>query len=351
MKVLVTGFQWFGDLVPFVVRALTGLADEVAVVSTNKDVLVLRRRSLLDRLEKIPVVGGSAAWRWSGALERRAMVQANEAFRREVDRFRPDVVLSILCWGEPLTAESLGYASGARRVGWLMDDPFSYQGSRLEKLLSAFDDLYSPDDSWSDNVELVTGRRPVWLPCGADPDSHRPIAAEQLDPDLKGHIVYVGSSGAGHPMAALRRALLDSLEGLPLAVFGDDGWRKSGRFIAGCYRGGPVSTERANAIYASGAMALNFHHPQFHRGTSLRTFALCCSGVLQLVDWRDGLDRWFVPGKELETFRRPAELRALAERYLADPAAAARIGAAGRARVLTEHTYRHRLESMFGKAQ
>jgi spore maturation protein CgeB len=49
---------------------------------------------------------------------------------------------------------------------------------------------------------------------------------------------------------------------------------------------------------------------------------------------------------ELETFRTPRELRSLTERYLADPAAAARIGAAGRRRVLGEHTYRHRVAAM-----
>jgi spore maturation protein CgeB len=49
---------------------------------------------------------------------------------------------------------------------------------------------------------------------------------------------------------------------------------------------------------------------------------------------------------ELETFRTPRELRSLTERYLADPTAAARIGAAGRRRVLAEHTYRHRVAAM-----
>jgi spore maturation protein CgeB len=347
VKVLVTGFEWFGDLVPFVVRALSGLATSVAVVPTNTDVLIRHRAASLDSLEAIPLVGHSAAGRWRSKLARDGDREVNDAFRREVERFKPDVVLSILCWGEPLTSDSLACASGATRIGWLMDDPFGYEGSRLENLLTSFDRLYSPDDGWSDNIERMTGRRPDWLPCGADPESHHPVDASRQESELAGHVVYVGSSCVGHPAGAFRRALLESLEGVPLAIFGDTGWKSLGGSFARSYRGGPVSSERANVIYGSGAIALNFHHPQFRRGTSLRTFALCGAGAFQVVDWRDGLDRWLTPGVELVTFRTPAELRGIVDRYLAEPAERARIAAAGRTRVLAEHTYRHRLQTMF----
>jgi spore maturation protein CgeB len=140
--------------------------------------------------------------------------------------------------------------------------------------------------------------------------------------------------------------LIESLKGLPVAIFGDPAWKEAGAFAASCYRGGPVTTERANLIYASGAIALNFHHPQFRRGTSLRTFALCAAGAFQLADWREGLDRWLTPGVDLETFRTPDELRSLAERYLADAPGRRRIADAGQRRVLTEHTYAHRLATM-----
>ena len=350
MKVLVTGFEWFGDLVPFVVRALNTMAHEVTVVPTNRDVLITQRGATLKRLRAIPLVGGSLSGRLQTTLARDGMARVNDLFRREVDRFRPDVVLSILCWGEPLSAESLAYASGSRRIGWLMDDPFGYQESRIDALLSAYDRLYSLDESWSDNVQRMTGTCPKWLPCGADPESHHPLDPSMLDRDLAGHIVYVGSSSIGHPNGTFRQSLLASLEGLPLAIYGDEGWRRLGGFLSRSYRGGPVCSERANTIYASGAIAMNLHHAQFRHGTSLRTFALCCSGAFQLVDWRDGLDRWFMPGLELETFRTPCELREKAERYLADPAGRTRIAAAGRARVLAEHTYRHRLTKMLTDA-
>ncbi len=346
MKILLTGFEWFGDLVPFVARALEALDVEVSVVPTNRDVAMKPRAAALKNLGAVPVVGRSLSGRLRSRLTVEGVRQVNDSFCREVDRFSPDVVLSILCWGEPLTRESLERASGATRIGWLMDDPFAYQESRLDALLASFDRLYSPDDSWSDTVELMTGRRPCWLPCGADPTSHYPLDDSSLDRNLAGHIVYVGSSCEGHPAGTYRRALLEALDGFPLAIFGDEGWRRAGGFLAESYRGGPVASDRANVIYASGAIALNLHHTQFHRGTSLRTFALCCSGAFQLVDWRDGLDRWLMPGVDLETFRGPAELRQQASRYLADATARARIAASGRRRTLAEHTYAHRLRAM-----
>jgi hypothetical protein len=350
VKVLVTGFDWFGDLVPFVVHALDEIGEETSVVLTSRDLLIRTHAAALSRIQTVPIVGPSVAGRWRSRLTQQAVSHINDQFRREVDRLHPDFVLSILCWGDPLSAESLAYASRARRIGWLMDDPFGHAESRLDRLLNAFDRLYSPDDGWSDSIERMTGTRPVWLPCGADPRSQRPLDPSDLDPELTDYIVYVGSSCVDHPTGSFRRALLESLKGLPLAIFGDAGWKRYGGFVAASYRGGPVDSARANVIYASSAIALNFHHPQFRRGTSLRTFALCCSGAFQLADWRDGLDRWLTPGVELETFRTPAELRTLAERYLADATGRRRIAAAGRARVLAEHTYQHRLRLMFNNA-
>jgi hypothetical protein len=351
VKVLVTGFEWVGDLVPFVLRALSDLGHDAVAVPTNRDVLIRPRQHMLERVGRLPALGASLAGRLRTRLARDGEAHINDRFRSEFDRFKPDVVLSLLCWGDPLTPESLVHGSAAFRIGWLMDDPFGYEGSRLDGLLFAFDRLYSVDDGWSDNVERMTGRRPGWLPCGADTHSHGGTATAAIDHDLEGHIVYVGSSCSGHPAGTYRQALLANLTGLPLAIFGDDGWRRATADVAAAYRGGPVSSERANVIYASGAIALNFHHPQFRRGTSLRTFALCCAGAFQIVDWRDGLDCWLRSGFELETFRTPAELRALAERYLSDPSARARIAGAGRRRVLAEHTYRHRVAEILTHAR
>ena len=129
MRILVTGFDWLGDLVPFVVRALAGMNHVVSVVSTNPDTLVRQNADLLKRLNDLPLAGKTLAGRWHSRLARGASSHVGEVFRAHVDEFQPDVVLSILCWGEPLTADVLAHASRATKIGWLMDDPFGYRAA------------------------------------------------------------------------------------------------------------------------------------------------------------------------------------------------------------------------------
>ena len=88
---------------------------------------------------------------------------------------------------------------------------------------------------------------------------------------------------------------------------------------------------------------MNIHHPQFRVGTSLRTFAIGAAGAFQLVDWRPGLERFFVPDEEIVTYQTADELRAKASYYLANESARQRIARAGHERVLREHTYAHRI--------
>jgi len=51
-------------------------------------------------------------------------------------------------------------------------------------------------------------------------------------------------------------------------------------------------------------------------------------------------------GDAVVTYRTPAELRAHVERLLADPAERAERAARGRAAVLSDHTFRHRVDAL-----
>jgi spore maturation protein CgeB len=55
----------------------------------------------------------------------------------------------------------------------------------------------------------------------------------------------------------------------------------------------------------------------------------------------------FEPGREVAFFRDPAEVPELVRRYLDHPAERERIVAAARRRILAEHTYEHRLDTLF----
>ena len=79
---------------------------------------------------------------------------------------------------------------------------------------------------------------------------------------------------------------------------------------------------------------------------SVRLFEAAACGVPVVSDWWEGLDQFFLPGKEILVARDAAEvLQHLAD---TDEERRAELGAAARARVLAEHTAEHRAVELEG---
>jgi len=71
-------------------------------------------------------------------------------------------------------------------------------------------------------------------------------------------------------------------------------------------------------------------------------------GGWQLIEYRPAISQCFEPERELLIFRTYEELLESIQRARTAPKEMQRIRAAGARRVLAEHTYRHRLEVIFG---
>ena len=65
-----------------------------------------------------------------------------------------------------------------------------------------------------------------------------------------------------------------------------------------------------------------------------------------MVDAVGGREGLLVPGEEVAVYHSPEEARDLAAYYLGHPAERMGIATRGRARVLREHTYVHRMRTM-----
>jgi spore maturation protein CgeB len=224
-----------------------------------------------------------------------------------------------------------------------MDDPFGNGGS-LATLIGSFERVFAVDGSWVESIQLIAHGPVSMLTCGADPESHHRL--KTVPDQYQCRIAFVGSSYSGDPAGLVRRVLLERIADLNLHIYGDRGWSaisRHGDVLSRCYQGGELSSEEVNLAYNGANIALNIHHPQFRCGTSLRTFAICATGAFQMVDWRLGLDFFFVPDEEIVCYRSPEELREKAVRYLGDDRTRRRIARAGYERVLREHTYAHRL--------
>lgn len=130
-------------------------------------------------------------------------------------------------------------------------------------------------------------------------------------------------------------------------IAGDPGWAEllKGRTD---YRLTPEINyyEELPGFYPLSEVNFNCTSLQMKGAVNQRVFDVPAAGAFLLTDHRRQVERLFEPGTEVALYYSQDEIPGQLARYLADPALRARIAAAGRARVLAEHTYEHRLSAM-----
>ncbi|MDQ7835250.1 MAG: glycosyltransferase [Humidesulfovibrio sp.] len=99
-------------------------------------------------------------------------------------------------------------------------------------------------------------------------------------------------------------------------------------------------------FYPASEVNFNCTSLQMKGAVNQRVFDVPAAGAFLLTDHRRQIERLFEPETEIALYRDVEEIRPLVERFLADPEARERIAGAGRARVLAEHTYEHRLSAL-----
>ena len=78
----------------------------------------------------------------------------------------------------------------------------------------------------------------------------------------------------------------------------------------------------------------------------MRLYEATGVGTMLLTDEKDNLGELFAPGRELVTYRDENELVERVNHYLQHDRERREIAAAGQARTLREHTYRHRMKEL-----
>jgi spore maturation protein CgeB len=135
-------------------------------------------------------------------------------------------------------------------------------------------------------------------------------------------------------------------------VAGDPGWAE---LLAGRpnFRLHPEINyyEELPGFYPLSEVNFNATSLQMQGAVNQRVFDVPAAGAFLLTDRRGGIERLFEPGREVMLYAGPEAAGEVLARCLGDPALRARIAAAGRARVLAEHTYGHRLESLLAAVE
>jgi len=127
-----------------------------------------------------------------------------------------------------------------------------------------------------------------------------------------------------------------------LKVYGDPAWTD---FLPDpTAYGGPLSYHRElPAFYQCVDINLNFTSLQMKDGLNQRVFDVPAAGAFLLTDHKEALWEVFGP-EEVVTFRNVVEAREKLAYYLKYPETRRRVATRARERVLSQHTYGHRLQ-------
>ena len=218
--------------------------------------------------------------------------------------------------------------------------------------IEAYDVFFTKERYALRQLEMVGLRNLHFLPHYCVPEYHHPVeltAAERAT-----STPAVAMVGSHYPY---RERFLQELARYPVRVWGGGWERAASPAVRALVAGGSLWGRAKLAVYSGATLSLNHHHPMNDiAGVNTRAFELAASGACQLVDWREGLDDLFTPGREVLAYRDLAECTRQLEYHLAHPDEARAVGQAALKRALAEHTIQHRIdeilhvvESRFGR--
>lgn len=252
---------------------------------------------------------------------------------------------------DPAVLARIGAETRTVTVNWFCDDHWRFD-EFSSKWCRCFDHVVTTARSAPAKYAAIGYDRAIKSQWAANAYLYRPSAA--IPASLQAHNLrerasFVGMAHATRPrtIAALAAA------GIDVACFGTD-WPKHGRSPR-------LGLHDMIAVYAASAVSLNLanHSSQrWPRTASERAAAIAanqikgrvfevpsCGGCL-LTEAAEDLQANFTPGTEIEVFSTPEELEHKLRALLAEPSRRAAIAAAGRARVLREHTWNHRFNDL-----
>lgn len=256
------------------------------------------------------------------------------AIARRARRFSPDLIVAIGAYHVP--AQVLEHLAALPRrapiVGWV-GDRFSRAAEPAAALLDAV--AYTDSGLVALHGAFGFAAPARFLPHAVDPHAARPAAesAERQD-----RLVFVANP-TDH-----RRQVVSQISA-PISLYGP-GWTTfplvEHRIVARRVAPGDL-----RPLYGRHLAALNIRNEHnVLAGLNQRNFDPYLAWTPVVTDDQEDLGRCFEEGREVLVYRDVAELNDIHARLRREPAEATRVGHAGRARVLAEHTYARRLDGL-----
>jgi len=341
MKLLIIGPRWVGEWTEGMGRAAEALGHTVALFFYwSEDVRGLKDmayRSLPPVLHKILKFSEQ---RFKSArdilMNRRLIITARE--------FQPDVI--IVLKGEIISKATLEALRQPKIpiITWWVDDPFRFPD--ILHHFELFDMVYLFDKECATNLalQLQGVKRVLYLPCACDQTIFYPQSINPSDYPLLN--CTIGFVAVYYPE---RAALLRQMKDLHVGLWGS-GWEVAQELCElpeGTWRGLRITAVDAAKVYNLAKICPNIHHSQTRLGgLNTRTFEILAAGGFELVDNVPGLEEHFDVGREIAAYSSPAHFLELTDYYLTHPVERSGIIARGYDRVIHDHTYTQRLDTI-----
>lgn len=270
----------------------------------------------------------------------------SQAIMAKVETFEPDLVLALAQAPMSRTLLRRLQREGIPTAMWFVEDHkiFTYW-----RAFAPLYDVFAVIQREPFLHELSTIGQPnvLYLPMAALPDFHQPqqlSAAEQ-----RSYGADIGFLGAGYPN---RRLAFRPLAQRDFKIWGTE-WEGESQLAANVQRGGArISAAESVKIYNATRITINLHSSVQARElvpqgdfVNPRTFELAAMGAFQLVDARACMPELFAED-ELATFSSAAELYEKIDYFLQHPEERAAYAARARQRVLRDHSYQHRMQTL-----
>jgi len=280
--------------------------------------------------------------RWRRGLKslnerlRRSYISSEEKWLvRTARTCQPDFFLS------PTQVISEGTLAEIKRAGvrvcaaWWGDPPANM--GRIGLLTNQWDAIFIKDPDCVKKFRRI-GLNAILLHEAMNPQWHKPLAHQTND-----EIIVAGNFYEYRQV--LVRLILDA--GVKVRLYGGRLPRWVHPDIRRLHTGRYIVREEKSRIFGEGLACLN--STQIIEGNSLncRAFEISGAGGLHLMEYRPIISECFEPGKEVLTFDSIEELLGHIDRAKRFPKEMQVVRDAASKRALAEHTYQHRLETIF----
>ncbi|UIJ38816.1 glycosyltransferase [Desulfobaculum bizertense] len=270
----------------------------------------------------------------------------SQAILAKAESFEPDLVLSMA--QAPLSIPTLRRLKrdNVTTAMWFVED---YKLMTYWKGYAPYYDFFAviQEEQIFEKLEQIGQENVLYLPLAADPEFHKPMDLTAVERQLWGS--ELSFMGAGY---ANRRVAFHQFAGKKFKLWGN-GWEDDAVLAPHVQlKGRRLSSEECIKVFNATVINLNLHSSvhvdKLVSGGDFvnpRTFELAACGAFQLVDERSLMSELFY-SDELATFETLPELHEKIEYFLANPEERQAFVQRARERVLKDHTYDQRMQTL-----